>query len=399
MTRKFLLVGLTGGVATGKSTVAEILRRLGCVIIDADVVAREVVAPGEPAHDDIVAEFGRGILQRDGTLDRQKLGVIVFAVPEKRKRLEAITHPRIRERLARRLEELAARGFAGIVVFDAPLIIESGNATTMDRLVVVVTDEATQAPRLTARDGPGAAEALTGELARRAGRVVALEIDRGLVEGLRARVPSVEVIEADARVWDYGALARPRDGRVLVVGNLPYSVGKPILAALIAARTAIDEMALMLQREVAERVAAAPGGKTYGSLSILSQLYCDARVALRVPPSAFRPPPQVESAVLHLRVRPAPCVPLADERRFHAVVRSAFAQRRKTLANALAAGLGLPLEVVRATARTAGVGPGRRGGGPPQILFSAAPPPRLFWRGRSRSPPPPRPPRRPLLSP
>jgi len=207
--------------------------------------------------------------------------------------------------------------------------------------------------------GPGAG-ALTGELARRAGRVVALEIDRGLVEGLRARVPSVEVIEADARVWDYGALARPRDGRVLVAGNLPYSVGKPILAALIAARTAIDEMALMLQREVAERVAAAPGGKTYGSLSILSQLYCDARVALRVPPSAFRPPPQVESAVLHLRVRPAPCVPLADERRFHAVVRSAFAQRRKTLANALAAGLGLPLEVVRATARTAGVDPGRR---------------------------------------
>ena len=154
MTRKFLLVGLTGGVATGKSTVAEVFRRLGCVIIDADVLAREVVAPGEPAHDDIVAEFGRGILQRDGTLDRPKLGV-----PEKRKRLEAITHPRIRERLARRLEELAGRGFAGIVVFDAPLIIESGNATTMDRLVVVVTDEATQVRRLTARDGLGAAEA------------------------------------------------------------------------------------------------------------------------------------------------------------------------------------------------------------------------------------------------
>src|SRR5439155_189927 len=83
-------------------------------------------------------------------------------------------------------------------------------------------------------------------------------------------------------------------------------------------------------------------------------------LVLEIGPSAFRPPPQVESAVLHLRVRPAPCVPLADERRFHAVVRSAFAQRRKTLANALAAGLGLPLEVVRATARTAGVDPGRR---------------------------------------
>ena len=137
-------------------------------------------------------------------------------------------------------------------------------------------------------------------------------------------------------------------------------MGKPILAALIAARTAIDEMALMLQLEVALRVAAPPGGKTYGSLSVLSQLYCDAHIAFRVPPGAFRPPPTVESAVLHLRVLQAPRVPLADERRFHAVVRSAFAQRRKTLANAVAAGLGLPLAVVRANATTAGVDPGRR---------------------------------------
>jgi 16S rRNA (adenine1518-N6/adenine1519-N6)-dimethyltransferase len=207
--------------------------------------------------------------------------------------------------------------------------------------------------------GPGAG-ALTGELARRAGRVVALEIDRGLAARLRARFPSIEVVEGDARAWDYGAIARPRAGRALVVGNLPYSVGKPILAALIAARTAIDEMALMLQLEVAERVSAPPGGKTYGSLSVLSQLYCDAHVALRVAPGAFRPPPAVESAVLHLRVLQAPRVPLADERRFHAVVRSAFAQRRKTLANAVAAGLGLPLAVVRANATTAGVDPGRR---------------------------------------
>src|SRR2546429_6751025 len=101
-------------------------------------------------------------------------------------------------------------------------------------------------------------------------------------------------------------------------------------------------MALMLQREVAERVAAPPGSKTYGSLSVLTQLYCDVRVALRVPPGAFRPPPEVESAVLHLRVRPGPGVPLADERRFHADVRAAFAQRRKTLPNALDLGLGLP---------------------------------------------------------
>jgi dephospho-CoA kinase len=159
MTRKFLLVGLTGSIATGKSTVSDVFRRLGCVIIDADVLAREVVEPGQPAYADLVAEFGREILQRDGTLDRKKLGAIVFAVPAKRARLEAITHPRIRERFARTLEELAARDFAGIVVFDAPVLIESGNYRTMDRLVVVVTDEATQARRLTARDALDPAEA------------------------------------------------------------------------------------------------------------------------------------------------------------------------------------------------------------------------------------------------
>src|SRR5213078_4218145 len=112
----------------------------------------------------------------------------------------------------------------------------------------------------------------------RAGRGVALGGDRGPRERLRAPFPAVEGVEGDARAWEYGAIARPREGRVLVAGNLPYSVGKPILAALVAARTAIDEMALMLQREVAERVAAPPGSKTYGSLSVLSQLYCDVRL-------------------------------------------------------------------------------------------------------------------------
>jgi 16S rRNA (adenine1518-N6/adenine1519-N6)-dimethyltransferase len=207
--------------------------------------------------------------------------------------------------------------------------------------------------------GPGEG-ALTGDLAARAGRVIALEVDAELVARLRRRFPGVEVIEADARGWDYGALARPAGGRVLAVGNLPYSVGKPILQALVEARTAIDAMALMLQREVADRVAAPPGSKVYGSLSVLTQLYCDVRVALRVPPGAFRPPPKVESAVLLLRPLPAPRVAVADERRFHVVVHAAFAQRRKTLANALAGGLGLSARQARAAADAAGVDPGRR---------------------------------------
>ena len=207
--------------------------------------------------------------------------------------------------------------------------------------------------------GPGDG-ALTSIVAGRAGRVIALEIDRALAAALRARLPGVEVLEADARGWSYAGLTAPAGGRVLILGNLPYSVGKPILMSLIGARRAIQEMALMLQREVAERIAAPPGGKTYGSLSIFTQLHCDVRLAFRVPPGAFRPPPKVDSAVLHLRVLPQPRVALADPRRFESVVRAAFAQRRKMLANALGAGLGLPLDVVRRAATAGGIDPTRR---------------------------------------
>ena len=207
--------------------------------------------------------------------------------------------------------------------------------------------------------GPGAG-ALTDIVAARAGRVIALEIDPALAAALHTRLPSVEILEADARGWSYAELTAPAGGRVLVLGNLPYSVGKPILMALVAARGAIQEMVLMLQREVAERVAAPPGGKTYGSLSIFTQLYCDVRLAFRVPPGAFRPPPKVDSAVLHLRVLSAPRVALADPGRFENVVRAAFSQRRKMLANALGAGLGLPLDVIRRAAMAGGVDPTRR---------------------------------------
>ena len=156
--RKFLLVGLTGGIATGKSMVSALLRQLGCEIIDADLLAREVVEPGRPAWTTIVAEFGQDVVTGDGALDRKRLGAIVFANPERRRRLEAITHPAIRERFQARLDELSEKGFTGIVIFDAAVMIESGNYKNMDRLVVVVTDEPTQMSRLRGRDGTDDAE-------------------------------------------------------------------------------------------------------------------------------------------------------------------------------------------------------------------------------------------------
>jgi len=211
--RPFLLVGLTGGIATGKSTVSSMFRELGCVIIDADVLAREVVEPGEPAYQDIVAEFGADVLQGDGALYRQRLGAIVFAEPARRKRLEAITHPRIRERFARRLEELTERAFVGIVIFDAAVMIESGNYRNMDRLVVVATDEGTQRERLRGRDGIGEAEAArkmasqmpVAEKAKLADHVIDNAGDRAATEAQVRRVHAALLAELAAR---RGASAR-----------------------------------------------------------------------------------------------------------------------------------------------------------------------------------------------
>jgi 16S rRNA (adenine1518-N6/adenine1519-N6)-dimethyltransferase len=236
-----------------------------------------------------------------------------------------------------------------------------------DRAVV---DQILELVRPTGHDlvveiGPGRG-ALTEALAARAGRLLALEIDAALVAQLQERfaaAPTVEIRQADARQFDYAGLrarAHDPDGRVLVVGNLPYSVGKPILAALVESGGAIDEMALMLQKEVAERVAALPGSKIYGALSVLTQVSAAVRLVFSVPPGAFSPPPQVDSAVLHLRPHREPPVPIGDAARFGAVVRAAFGQRRKSLANALAAGLAISAERARRQAEAAGIDPGRR---------------------------------------
>ncbi len=203
--RRFLLVGLTGGIATGKSTVSEMFRRLGGVIIDADLLAREVVEPGEPALAQIAAEFGPGVLALDGTLDRKTLGAVVFADPARRKRLEQLTHPAIRDRFVKRLAELEARGFDGIVLWDAPVMIESGGYKNMDRLVVVATDEATQAARLRAREGIDAVDAErkirsqmpVAEKAKLADYVIDNAGDRAATEARARRVHSALMAEAN----------------------------------------------------------------------------------------------------------------------------------------------------------------------------------------------------------
>ncbi|MFL6279794.1 MAG: 16S rRNA (adenine(1518)-N(6)/adenine(1519)-N(6))-dimethyltransferase RsmA, partial [Vicinamibacterales bacterium] len=183
--------------------------------------------------------------------------------------------------------------------------------------------------------GPGA---LTVRLAPRVAHVTAIEIDGEMVRALDARRPAnVDLIHADFLDVDLAQVAEGQPFRV--AGNLPYNVASPILFRLLNAYRATGlplDATVMVQREVADRMTAAPGTGEYGVLSIAVQVHCDVRRVLALPPGAFRPAPRVHSAVVHCRFRP-PAVSIADERAFEAMVRSMFTQRRKTLLNALGA--------------------------------------------------------------
>lgn len=203
--------------------------------------------------------------------------------------------------------------------------------------------------------GPGEG-ALTLPLLDKAGALTAIELDADLLEPLRAAARAhgeLTLIHADVLETDFTALAG--DGQLRLVGNLPYYVSSPILFHCLQYAHAIHDMHFMLQREVVERMAAAPGGKVYGRLSVMLQLACEVEPLLRVPAGAFRPPPQVESAVVRLIPRAPSHMPDAEAMRaIEAVVRAAFGQRRKTLSNALS-GL-LDADAIRA----AGIDPRAR---------------------------------------
>jgi len=157
--RRFLLVGLTGSIATGKSTVSRMFAHMGARVIDADLLAREVVMQGQPAYARIVEEFGRQVVQEDGSLDRKALGAVVFADAAKRRRLEEITHPAIGARQQRILSVLDEEAFEGVVIWDAALLFEGGGVAKMDRVVVVYADPETERRRLMERDGLSDADA------------------------------------------------------------------------------------------------------------------------------------------------------------------------------------------------------------------------------------------------
>jgi 16S rRNA (adenine1518-N6/adenine1519-N6)-dimethyltransferase len=184
--------------------------------------------------------------------------------------------------------------------------------------------------------GPGLG-ALTDELARRAGRLYLVEIDPALC----ARLGERHAANLRVRVLAGDALALPLEDlvdepHVTVVGNLPYNVASPILFRLLDLRARFPRAVVMLQREMAERLAAAPGSEAYGAPSVLVQAFAEVRIVFRVSPRSFLPPPRVQSAVVDLRWSVAPRVDVGDVAQFRAVVRAAFGQRRKMLRNALA---------------------------------------------------------------
>ena len=185
--------------------------------------------------------------------------------------------------------------------------------------------------------GPGRG-ALTKALAARAGRVVAVEIDRDLAAALPERVPgTVRVVEGDFLDTDLAALLAGEPHPVRVAGNLPYNVATPILARLLESAAngrVLADATVMLQKEVAERVVARPGSSDYGPLAVAVALDADAEAVLILPPGAFRPPPEVTSAVVRMRFH-EPAVEVGNRSVFTRLVRGAFQQRRKTILNAL----------------------------------------------------------------
>ncbi len=186
--------------------------------------------------------------------------------------------------------------------------------------------------------GPGAG-ILTLRLASRASQIVAVEIDRDLIAGLTTKLPSnVSLVAGDVLEIDLNAALPAGVAPIRIAGNLPYNISSPILFRVLALEShrPIADATLMLQREVADRITAKPGTAEFGVLSVLVQWRAEVRTLLTIPPGAFRPPPDVRSALVRLAFKPSP-FQLKDAALFERMVRSMFTQRRKTLANALGA--------------------------------------------------------------
>ena len=205
--------------------------------------------------------------------------------------------------------------------------------------------------------GPGVG-CLTEQLAQRAGKVLAVELDRsleGVLSQTLAPYDNVEILYGDILRQDIPALVRGRFGdmRAVVCANLPYNVTSPLLTALLRA-DCFDTITVMIQREVAKRICAAPNTPDYGAFSLFVQWHMETELLFDVPPHCFHPQPKVTSAVIRLTKRKEKPFAVSDEELLFKIIRAAFNQRRKTLANALSSGLGCERAVIEQTLETCG---------------------------------------------
>lgn len=213
--------------------------------------------------------------------------------------------------------------------------------------------------------GPGFG-VLTSELAKNSDKVVTIEIDERLLDVLEytlADYDNVKIVNADILKLDLHKLIQEEfgDEKVSIAANLPYYITTPIITKLLEEKLPLKNIVVMVQKEVALRMAAKPSSKDYGAITVLCQYYTEPSVVTNVPASLFVPPPKVDSAVLKLKIREKPAVQVQDEKMFFRVVKAAFSQRRKTLLNCLCSNFSFPKEEISALLEGVGIMPSRRG--------------------------------------
>lgn len=206
---------------------------------------------------------------------------------------------------------------------------------------------------------------LTAELAKRAKKVVSIELDTRLIPVLAQTLSdfdNVEVINADVLKTDLHALIKEHFGdmRVVVCANLPYYITSPVIMALLESRIPISAITVMVQKEAAARLCAPVGSRDAGAVTVAVNYYAEAKRLFDVSAGSFMPAPKVDSSVIRLDIRPEPAVELSDEKFFFKVIKAAFGQRRKTASNSLSAGLGIPKDRINAAISAAGFPPAVR---------------------------------------
>lgn len=242
-----------------------------------------------------------------------------------------LTSPKIIKEICSRFNFKFSKGLGQNFLLDENVLDKIVDAAQIDEGVLEI--------------GPGFG-VLTGKLAENADKVVSVEIDKKLIPVLEytlAEYNNVKIVEKDILKIDLHKLIADEFGenKISVAANLPYYITTPIITTLIEEKLPIKNIVVMVQKEVAERICAAPGKKDYGAISVLCQYYTEPELVTTVPAGSFMPPPKVDSAVLCMKLREKPAAEPADEEYFFKVVKAAFAQRRKTLVNCLANGLGI----------------------------------------------------------